>query len=567
MFNGLLRRWRQMRGASGAPAQPPVAPSVPGPAIDWIARGNTALGAGRLPEAVEAYARARQDDPTNPIAWLNHGFACLEQGDAEAALGDLRRCLALAGPDDTRLRADAQFLAGRAHAALGQREDAITAYRAALAAAPDFEEARVALSELRVDHARELHATGLSDEALALLDEVLAEDAMFVPALDGRGVVLLDTDRASEALATFERAAAAGGANADRLSNLAAASQRLARLDEAIAYADQAIALEPGDASAHWNRAVAHLLRGELARGWEDFESRWDAGVITVDTRTRSTAPLWEGQDVQGRALLLGVEQGLGDTIQFLRYVPELMAHGARVCVRVQPPLLGLARRSLPGATVLGPRDPAPPVDFHCQLMSVPRYLGIRVDNIPAAVPYLQADPAAVRRWQETLVAAAQGRLRVGLVWSGNAAHLNDRNRSIPLERLRGLAEVDALFVTVKPDATESERAGLAGWPRVLQAGAQLKDFSDTAAVIQALDVVVAVDTSVAHLAGALGKPLCVLLPWLPDWRWMLEREDSPWYPSARLYRQPQPRDWDAPLQRVREHLEQLARAKRGDGS
>ncbi|HVE54375.1 MAG TPA: tetratricopeptide repeat protein [Ramlibacter sp.] len=583
MWQGLARWWRGT-GGGDAPAGPVAATAAP---TDWIAQGNAALAQGRMQEAAEAYARASEADPRNPAARLNHGFALLELGQAAAALTDFTQCLALAAPGD-RLRVDAQFLAGRAHASLGRAGEAAASYQAALADAPAFEEARVALAQLRLAtgataqvleltsgqplprplalvRAQALHAMGRAQESLALVDGVLAQDPACAPALDGRGVVLMDQDRAQEAIASFERAVAAAGATPDRLANLAAAYQRLARLDEAIAHADGALQLAPGHPRARWNRALSHLLRGELARGWEDFEARWDAGVIAGDTRLRSHAPRWTGEDLRGRSILLDMEQGLGDTLQFLRYVPVLADRGAGVCVRVQAPLVDLVRASLPDATVLAPADPPPPVDFYCELLSVPRWAGVALDAIPSAVPYLQPDPGRVAAWEERLAQAAQGRLRVGLVWSGNPGHLNDRNRSITLRALQPLADLDVLFVSMKPDLGEADRASLAAWPRLLDAGPRLKDFSDTAALIHGLDLVLSVDTSVAHLAGALGKPVWILLPWLPDWRWMLGREDSPWYPTAHLYRQVQPQDWSAPLQRVQADLARRADQRAGE--
>jgi tetratricopeptide (TPR) repeat protein len=588
MLGGLLRRWRKNDG--GANAEPASGTSaqgdVPTAPMDWIARGNQALGEGRNDDALQAYARALESDPANAAAWLNHGFAALETGAVGIALEDFQRCVALAAPGE-RLRADAYFLIGRVHASQGRASDAEAAWQQALADAPEFDEPRTALAQLWLEggqpqqvlalteqrapslqlallRAQALHALRRDDEALALLDQLLAADPACAAAHDGRGVVLMDAGRNEEALASFERAAQVGGANAERLGNLSAACQRLARLDDAIAYADRALELAPGDARARWNRALAHFLRGDLARGWEDFEARWEAGVVARDFRLRLPVPRWQGESLQGRSILLDLEQGLGDTIQFLRYVPVLAAAGARVSVRVQRPLVQLARASLPQATVLAPEDAPPAVDFYCELMSVPRHAGIRVDAVPAHVPYLRADAAAVRTWEARLAAAAPGRLRVGLVWSGNPAHLNDANRSMALQNLEPLARVDALFVSMKPDASESDRRALAHWPALLDAGPELKDFGDTAALVQALDVVVSVDTSVAHLAGALGKPVWLLLPWLADWRWMLVREDSPWYPTARLFRQERPQDWSVPVLRVREELQRLAAAPPG---
>ena len=581
-----VARW--LRGDAEAAAGLPAVPSVP--ARDWLAEGNADLAAGRLEQALECYRRATAANAADPLAWLNHGFAALETGHLEVARDSFGRCLALAGPQDRFLH-EVHFLDGRALAAQGDLGAAEQAWRAGLALAPGFLEARTALGEallgqgraaealavvesappsalqpeLAVLRARALDELGRSEEALGLLDAVLAQYPAHGSALDGRGIVLLHLERLPEAKAALEQAVAAGGPHPDRLLNLSAACQKLGLLQEAEQHADRALGLQPAHAQARWNRAVIRLQQGRFAEGWSDFEARWDAQQVPAWMRRAGPAPEWRGENLGGRGILLNCEQGLGDSIQFLRYVPLLAGQAARVCLRLPPALVDLARGSGLEATVLAMEEPLPQVDFQCPLLSLPRLLGTTEASIPAAVPYLRADPGRRAAWERQLAPLAGGRLRVGLVWSGNPAHANDSNRSIPLELLRQqLAGADAFFVGLQPEVRASDRQAQVAWAELLPAGTQLTDFGATAALIETLDLVVCVDTSVAHLAGALARPVWILLPWLPDWRWMLEREESPWYPSARLFRQTHPRDWSGPLRRVRDELAVEAARRNG---
>jgi hypothetical protein len=258
---------------------------------------------------------------------------------------------------------------------------------------------------------------------------------------------------------------------------------------------------------------------------------------------------MWLGGDpVAGKTVLLHAEQGYGDTLQFCRYAPLVAALGATVVLEVPlalKPLLG----SLRGVSLLVAKGGVTPAfDLHCPLMSLPLAFATRLDTIPADVPYLQADPVRRQAWRQRLdEVSAPGRCRVGLAWSGNPRHNNDENRSIRLEQLAPLYGLDATFVSLQPLVRERDKACLAQ-SGIVNPGAELTDFADTAALMDALDLVICVDTSVAHLAGALGRPLWVLLPRVPDWRWLLDRDDSPWYPTARLFRQDKPGDWPATI-------------------
>jgi ADP-heptose:LPS heptosyltransferase len=256
---------------------------------------------------------------------------------------------------------------------------------------------------------------------------------------------------------------------------------------------------------------------------------------------------------VAGKTILLYHEQGMGDTIQFARYSEALSKEGAHVIIQVQAPLVPLMRGMAGTERVIGPKDPLPPFQLQCPLMSLPLAFGARLENIPAKVPYLSVPSEWIAAWTERLGTAAAP--RVGIAWSGNPKHGNDQNRSIALKELLPLLSAGVEVVSLQKDVSEADRDVLKAHPQIQDFGAAIRDFADTAALMSLLDLVISVDTAPVHLAGALGKPVWVLLPFSPDWRWMLDREDSPWYPTARLFRQPAFGDWHSVIRRIAEEL------------
>lgn len=587
-------------------------------AAEWRARGNAALAQGKLVEAADCYRQAAACDPADAEARVNLGYVLLEQGRAAEATEVLAQAVALAA-GRAGLLADAHFLLGRGHRLQGQDGLAVDCYRAALAARPAFPEAvqdvvplllaagraqeAVALAEGAAGTApgtqdlmllaQALHSAGRGAEALAPLDTVLAREPGNQVALECRGNVLLELGRCEEALASFEHVLGVHGRQADALANASAALLRLERNEQALALVEEALRLQPAhrvslhnrscaltnllrideallrareaallypdDADLQWSLGVAHLLRGDLAPGWQAHEARWQAkdfpGALS---KAFTAAPQWTGaQGLEGRSILLHAEQGLGDSIHFVRYLPQVAARARQVLVHVQQALVPLLAQLPANCRLLQPGEAIPPHDLQCPLLSLPHAFGTTLETIPAGVPYLRADPARVPQWQQRLAPVAHP--RVGIAWSGNPQHGNDRNRSLPLRSFAAIAQEGVGFVSLQVQVREGDRAAMAQWPGLLDAEPWLQDFGDTAALVSALDLVVTVDTSVAHLAGALGKPVWVLLPYVPDWRWMLEREDSPWYPGMRLFRQPARGDWDSVLQRVRGELRALA--------
>ncbi|MBK5962411.1 hypothetical protein CCR97_30105 [Rhodoplanes elegans] len=399
------------------------------------------------------------------------------------------------------------------------------------------------------------------DEAVAACDAALALDPDHAAAHHNRGNTLLHLDRPAEAAAAHARAVALDPNNAESLYGLGNALRELHRFDAAMECYEKALDLAPGRADIRFNVALLSLLIGRLREGFAGYAHRLEKPEF-AELRGRFAAPAWAGEPVEGRTVLLHPEQGAGDVIQFVRYAPLLAARGARVICAVTAPLKPLID-SLAGPSIevtVWDRTAPPAHDLHCPYLSLPHGFATTLDTIPAAVPYLAASPARIAAMAERIAAAvaaagradaagapADGpRLRVGLVWAGNPAFANDRHRSIPLATLAPLLALPGSdFVSLQKDLREGDEA-LLQQHGVAQLGPDLADFAATAAAIENLDLVIAVDTAVAHLAGALGKPVWILLPFSPDWRWLTGRADSPWYPTARLFRQPALGDWDS---------------------
>jgi hypothetical protein len=327
----------------------------------------------------------------------------------------------------------------------------------------------------------------------------------------------------------------------------------MGRVDEALAAFDAAIALKPDYADPHWNKALALLSLGRWEEGWRLFEWRWKRSEPGAEQPQDFGVPAWLGEtDLAGKTLLIHAEQGYGDTIQMLRYVPVLAGRGVKVALICPEPLLELAD------TVEGLAEPAQAgglvkFDAHVPAMSLPLAMGARPGAVPDEVPYLKVPERAQRAWADRL--GPKTRLRVGLGWSGNPRHRNDHNRSLPFEALKPLLDRDAEFHSLQKDYRPGDLDALNGDGRIADHAAEIRTFSDTAALIDQMDVVVAVDTATAHLAGALGKRLLLLLPFAPDYRWGLDGPHTTWYPTATLLRQPKPGNWAAVIAQAAEAL------------
>jgi hypothetical protein len=342
--------------------------------------------------------------------------------------------------------------------------------------------------------------------------------------------------------------------------NMANALRDLQRHSEAMRYYEQALAFDASNADVHWNQSLCLLAMGDLERGWEEYE--WRRKVKRLyDADRQFEAPLWLGREpLQGKTILLHAEQGLGDTIQFCRYASELAAMGARVVLEVQAPLVGVLAGLRGVDQLLARGSQAGPYDYHCPLLSLPFALQTRLDTIPAAVPYLRPDPQLAHKWQQDMrdrqdTQNAPG-LQVGIAWSGNTAYSNNHRRSISLETLLAAMPQGANCWSLQKELSEEDQALIGRTGRV-RCFAQ-NDFVHTAAQISSMDVVISVDTSIAHLAAALGKPTWILLSSTPDWRWMSGRTSSPWYPNVTLWRQSSPGDWPPVLEQLSDALRRL---------
>jgi len=440
--------------------------------------------------------------------------------------------------------ADALHFLGVAAHQEGRNEPAEALIRRAIALRPGYAEAYSNLGAV-------LTQQGKLDEAVSAYRDAIRCKPGHAQAYANLGAALSVQGKLDEAAAACRQAIALMPGFAEAHSNLGAALKESGRFTEAVAAYEQAIRLKPDHAEAHFNLALTLLLLGDFSRGWQEYEWRWKARGF-LSPKRNFDQPLWGGEQLNGRRILLHAEQGLGDTIQFVRYAAQVSARGGKVVLECQPELHRLLEQ-LPGVSLVAAGGPLPDFDLHCPLLSLGRAFATKLESIPNPVPYLSADPRLVDRWASRVTG---GETKVGLVWAGKATHPNDRNRSMRLRQFLPLAKVQGVrFYSLQ--AGPAARHAVTGPPglEVADLSDALSDLAETAAAIANLDLVISVDTAVAHLAGAMGKPVWVLLSFIPDWRWLLDRDDSPWYPTARLFRQKAIGRWDEVIDRVAECL------------
>jgi tetratricopeptide (TPR) repeat protein len=566
-----------------------ICAAVPSPSFDIASAMQEALGlhrAGRLREADKLYARVLKAAPSHFDALHLSGLCKAQNGQ----MGEAYRLIAAALKINARAPEAWQNFANVLHALKRDRE-ALDALDKALALRPDDPGAlenrgnalltllrpREALASFDAAPTRDARrpgaligrgsaraALGQFSEALADFDAALNVAPGHPSALYNRGNALFALGRYVEALAAFDAALKAAPQHVQALNNRGRALQALDRHREARESFDKAIALQKDYADAYFNRALSLLTLGDLERGFAEYEWRWRRSGMS-DTRRNYRGKLWLGEyRLGGKTVLLHAEQGLGDTIQFARYVPLIARTGAKPVLEVQPALKALFA-TLPGAVPVQARgEPLPAYDVHCPLGSLPLACKTTADTVPLGIPYLQADAARIAKWRPALE-ALPGK-RVALAWAGNPAHPNDRNRSLAPELLEPLLALDGLsFVSLQPDLREQDREWLARHRQVRSLEGELADFADSAAILSLCDLTLAVDTALVHLAGALARPVWILLPFAPDWRWVSDRAQpnsvgtSPWYPQARLFRQQALGDWASAIATVREALARFA--------
>jgi tetratricopeptide (TPR) repeat protein len=605
---------KQRRAAQKAPDK-----AAPTPAAAFIKRAHDLLREGRVLEAAESFRQALHADPANPDTVLNLGNTFLRLGKPEEAAALFREALRLRpnfaeaycnlGVALTRLGQGEEGIANlkeatrvkpemaEAHCNLGNSlmkagrltesaaairegirlkpthavaycdlgnvlycqdlpEEAIDLYRQAIALNPNFAEAYSNLANPLIDLDR-------CDEAIAALLKSIELKPDYPEAYSNLGNALLVQDRLDEAAQAYQRALQVKPDYPEAYSNLGNVYMRLDKRSEAIAVYRKAIALKPDYVEARFHHGMALLRHGNFREGWAEAEWRLQTKPFLAN-RVQFPKPVWTDQPIAGKTILLHAEQGFGDTLQFCRYATVLAARGARVVLRV-PKALQRLMATVSGVTaVISQRDALPEFDYHLPLMSAPHRVGTELDTIPATVPYIIPDAGLTKIWSKRL-AHLPGK-KVGLVWSGDprphdrAASLIDRRRSLTLKQLASLAAAEVSFISLqKGKPAEQLKTPPAGWT-IHDFMEDVTDFTDTAALIANLDLVIAVDTSVAHLAGAVGKPVWILSRFDACWRWLYDREDTPWYPTARLFHQTERGVWGSVIERVAEELQNFAK-------
>jgi tetratricopeptide (TPR) repeat protein len=530
-------------------------------AVEWASRairndpkpaylttlGTALLHLRRHDDALKVFDKAVQLEPDDPGLWSNLGEALIEAGRLADALACFSRALQI-DPDHS----NAAYKSGMLLREQGRLDQALACFDTC--------------DRLQADHAPTLHLRALVLDALGRFEESLRDnrraneldpDNPYVCNCLGHNLMHLGRD--DEALPWFDRALQIRPAFVEVLNNKAFSLARLHRFDEAFAAYASSKAADPNHAGTDWNLALLQLLTGDFRDGWAGRETRWRIAALVKDYPT-SWGTMWLGKEsVAGKTVVVRQDERLGDAIQFARYVPMLARRGARMILMVDGLLCPLLSR-LEGVSQCLPKLPggaAPPFDFHVAIDSLPLAFGTMLDTIPAEAAYLPP-PAAERAqaWERRL--GAHERLRIGLAWSGNPDHTNDRNRSMPIEMMSPLLDVDATFVSLQKNPRPRDALFLRERPEIVDHTGDLCDFAETAALVSCLDLVITVDTSVAHLAAALGRPTWILLPRNPDFRWLLDRDDSPWYPTARLFRQGATREYGSVIERIRTELAAL---------
>jgi tetratricopeptide (TPR) repeat protein len=566
-------------------------------------RATAWLALGRGQDALADCDAALRLKPDFPEAHSNRASALLQLGDAAGALASCTRALQFRPgfPDALRIQAQAQLR-------LAQPADALRLYDQLLTERPDDVELLVSRGDVLLKLGRHAEAVQAYDLALARrpadapvwsnrgaalrelkdlagavasFDRAIALRPEYVEAWCNRGVALRELKQPAESLASVERAMALRPDYAEAHYNAGIALLELDRPHAAQARFDEALRLKPAYHEAHYNRGIAlmeqrdiagalagfdralalvailHLLTGGFEAGWPLYEWRWKNEKLGLKPRA-FPVPRWDGsQSLEGRVILLHAEQGLGDTIQFCRYAALVAARGAKVILEVPRPLVGVLQ-GMAGVSQLVVRgESLPAFDYHTPLLSLPLAFRTGAGSIPAPPRYLAANEAKRAEWERFL--GSKARPRAGLVWSGSTHHQGDRYRSIGLAQIVPHLPAGWEFVSLQKEVRPADASVLEQHPEIRALGARLEDFTDTAAAIELLDVVISVDTSVAHLSGALGQRTWTLLPSNPDWRWLLGREDNPWYPTMKLYRQGTPGDWSGPLARIGADLARLS--------
>jgi tetratricopeptide (TPR) repeat protein len=505
----------------------------PGQYMVFVNRGNVLQALGRLDEALASFAKAIALKPDCPEAFYNRGNTLRDLDRSDEALTNYDRAIEL-----RPTYRDAYSNRGAVLHKLGRWEDAIASYDRAIALRPD--------AHTHYNRANARKRLAQHAEALADFDRALALQPDHLDALNNRAALLLDLNRFEKALVNYDRIVAIRPLEPVAWYNRAVALRELRRLGDAIASYDRAIALEPRSIEAHRSRGLCHLLAGDLVRGWPDHEYRWLSREFSA-TRPAIAAAEWRGEALEGKSILVYAEQGLGDALQFCRYLPMLAERAGQVTFLVSSRLLGILHGLSDKVELTSSLDPRRSFDFQSALLTLPMVFGTELATIPCDVPYLAADSGRVARWEAKLAGPGY---KIGIAWQGEPGGSVDIGRSIPLKAFQPLAQLAGVRLISLQKRHGLEQ--LANLPPGMTVDTLSDDFDegpdafvDTAAVMRHLDLIVTSDTAIAHLAGAMGRLVFVALRHVPDWRWLMERRDSPWYSTMRLFRQKTAGDWD----------------------
>lgn len=487
---------------------------------------------GRTADALVLAKRAVELNGGAPDFQALMGVLQATTGQLEPAIASFRRALMLR-PNDPEARNNL----GNALRETGRPQEAIVEYQHALRSKPDFAEVLNNLSNAYRD-------VGRFEEAVDVARRAIAMKPGYAGALNNLGNGLKELGQFTEAGAAYAEALAFQPGYSDAYYNIGNLEKEKGELDAAVKAYERALRMRPVFPSARWNLGLTLLLKGDYERGWDAYEARWSVAKQPADRGLAK--PEWDGGELDGKRILLHCEQGLGDTIQFIRYAPLVQKKGGHVYALVNPELERLLKGQLGIEKHFADEFALPEIDVQCPMLTVPRLQKTTLKTIPAEVPYLHADAALVARWKLQLDRQGDGKRKIGLVWAGRPENQRDRRRTMKLELFAPLSQITdiQLFSLQKGDAARQVGAAPAGM-NLIDLAPRLTDFAETAAVIMNLDLVISVDTAVAHLAGALGRRVWTMIPFAPDWRWLLNRTDSPWYPTMKLFRQHEWGKWD----------------------
>lgn len=516
-------------------------------------RGNILKKLERIEESLLSYEHAIRLNPRHAEAHFNRGVVLKELNRYQEAVNSYTSAFSLKSD-----YVDAYNNCGNAYITLKRFEEALTCFQKAIEIDPKYAYAYNGVGNVLMELKR-------FDEALVSYEKAITLNSATPFPHNGMGHVLQELKRFDDAILGYEKVMSLVPNSAGAYTNKGLAMQGLRNFDEALQNYNKAIELNPEMADPHWNKALLKILRGEYEEGWQLYEYRRYKQDLK-DSYPIYEQPLWLGQNlVSTQVIYIYPEQGLGDFIQFCRYITLVEKLGAKVVLKVPNPLYALIKTMKLSAKIVRNGEEVDEFDFHCPIMSLPLAFKTTVETIPSNIPYFFSDQLKKSYWERKFTYAAKS-LKVGLVWSGSKDHKKDHDRSLRLEQLKPLFDLPVAFYSLQKEVREEDQATLSQLSQIQQYSQELNDFSDTAAMVDNLDLIITVDTSVAHLAGAMAKNVWIMISYLPDYRWMLDRDDSPWYPTAKLFRQPAVGDWESVIGNVKVALQELLPAKSADG-